>query len=111
MAEAEYEEDQEDLEKEDPENSGGFTGFGLGTLQMGSKEDVYLLIVSRDGSLTAAAYATERAAMEAAVESLEDEQLEDEDRMLLQDRYARTQSFIADEGGILEIISSPVFGR
>jgi hypothetical protein len=106
MAEAEYEEDQEDLE-----NSGGFTGFGLGTLQIGSKEDVYLLIVSRDGSLTAAAYATERAAMEAAVESLEDEQVEDEDRMLLEDRYARTQTFISDEGGVLEIIPSPVFGR
>ena len=108
---AEYSDDSGELE----ENTGGFTGFGLGTLQLGSKagsnEDVYLLIVSRDGSLTAAAYATERGAMEAAVESLADEQVEDEDRMLLEDRYARTQSFVVDEGGILEIIPSPVFGR
>ena len=108
---AEHLDDSGELE----EDSGGFTGFGLGTLQLGSKtgsnEDVFLLIVSRDGSLTAAAYATERGAMEAAVESLEDEQVEDEDRILLPDRYARTQSFIADEGGILEIISSPVYGR
>ncbi len=93
------------------ENSGGFTGFGLGTLSLKSKEDVYLLIVSRDGSLTAAAYATERGAMEAAVESLEEEQEETEEAGALLDRYARAQSFIADEGGILEIISSPIFGR
>lgn len=103
--------DAEYSSSERQEDSGGFTGFGLGTLSRKSKEDVYLLVISRDGSLTAAAYATERGAMEAAVESMEEEQDENEDGGALQDRYTRAQSFVADEGGILEIISSPVFGR
>lgn len=88
-----------------------FTGFGLLTLPKGQAEEgVFILVVSRDGSLTAAAYAAERSAMEAAVESLEEEQDENEERMTLEDRYRRVQTYIADEGGLLEIIPSPIYG-
>lgn len=88
-----------------------FTGFGLGTLRTKQAEDgVFLLVVSRDGSLTAAAYATERGAMAAAVESLEDEQEEDGEGGTLEDRFARAQRFITDEGGLMEIIPSPIYG-
>ncbi|MDQ2800708.1 MAG: hypothetical protein M3Y13_13850 [Armatimonadota bacterium] len=88
-----------------------FTGFGLMTLPKGQTEEgVFILVVSRDGSLTAAAYASERGAMEAAVESGEEEQDESEDRMTLEDRFRRVQTYLADEGGILEIIPSLVYG-
>ncbi|MDQ2800936.1 MAG: hypothetical protein M3Y13_14990 [Armatimonadota bacterium] len=88
-----------------------FTGFGLLSLSKGQAEEgVFILVVSRDGSLTAAAYASERGAIEAAVESLEEEQDESEERATLEDRYRRVQTYIADEGGILEIIPSPIYG-
>ena len=93
------------------EDSGGFTGFGLGRLPRApSQEEVYLLIVLRDGSLTAAAYATERAAMQAAVESLSDEWDEDEERRALEDAFARAQILVTEGGGVLEIVPSPVYG-
>lgn len=88
-----------------------FTGFGLMTLPKAQAEEgVFILVVSRDGGLTAAAYASERSAMEAAVESLEEEQDESEEWATLEDRYARTQAYVADEGGILEIVPSPIYG-
>lgn len=88
-----------------------FTGFGLMTLPKGQAEEgVFILVVSRDGSLTAAAYASERSAMEAAVESLEEEQDESEERATLEDRYTRAQAYVTDEGGMVEIIPSPIFG-
>ena len=88
-----------------------FTGFGILTLPQGqAAKGVFILVVSRDGSLTAAAYATERGAMEAAVESLEEEQDESEERLALEDRYRRAQAYVADEGGIVEIVLSPIYG-
>ncbi len=89
----------------------GFTGFGLGSIPKAQAEEgVFLLVVYRDGSLTAAAYATERGAMEAAVESAEAEWDDDEERRTLEDRFARARLSSADGGDLLEIIPSPVFG-
>lgn len=89
----------------------GFTGFGLGAIPKAKAEEgVFLLVITQGGSLTAAAYATERGAMEAAVESAEADWDDDEERRTLEDRFARAQRASADEGDILEIIPSPVFG-
>ena len=93
------------------EDSGGFTGFGLGRLPRAQAQaEVYLLVVLRDGSLTAGAYATERAAMQAAVESLSDEWDDEEEAGSLEDAFARAQILVTDGGGILEIVPSPVYG-
>ena len=89
----------------------GFTGFGLGSIPKAQAEEgVFLLVVYQGGSLTAAAYATERAAMQAAVESAEAEWDDDEERLTLEDRFARAQRLSADAGDLLEIIPSPVYG-
>jgi len=93
------------------EDASPFTGFGIGAFAKSQDEGgVFILAVYRDGALTAAAYATERGAMEAAVESLEDEQDEDDEGGALEDRFARARRFVADEGGIMEVIASPVSG-
>ncbi len=89
----------------------GFTGFGLGAIPKArAEEGVFLLVVYQGGSLTAAAYATERAAMQAAVESAEAEWDDDEERLTLEDRFARARLASADAGDVLEIIPSPVYG-
>ncbi len=89
----------------------GFTGFGLGAIPKAhAEEGVFILVVSQGGSLTAAAYATERGAMEAAVESAEADWDDDEERRTLEDRFTRAQRSSTDAGDVLEIIPSPVFG-
>ena len=57
-----------------------------------------------DGKLTAAVHTTERGAKEAAADLLDDEE------GTLEDRFARAQRLVSDEGGIMEIVASPVFG-
>jgi hypothetical protein len=89
----------------------GFTGFGLGAIPKAQAEDgVFLLVVYQGGSLTAAAYATERGAMEAAVEAAEADWDDDEERGTLEDRFARARIASTDAGDLLEIIPSPVYG-
>lgn len=93
------------------DDSQPFTGFGV--LNLSKPEDgVFLLVVFRDGALTAAAYATERGAMAAALEAMDDERSDDDDDLggPLEERYARIYERIADEGGVMEIIPSPVYG-
>ncbi len=93
------------------EDHQAFPGFGIGKLpQYQSGSDIFILAVYRDGSLTAAAHASERSAMEAAVDYLEGE-LDDEDEGgALEDQVARVQQYLADEGGMMEIIPSPLYG-
>ena len=89
----------------------GFTGFGLGAIPKAKAEEgVFILVVYQGGSLTASAYATERGAMEAAMESAEAEWDDSDERRTLEDHFTRAQRASADEGDILEIIPSPVFG-
>ena len=89
-----------------------FTGFGIGAFtESHSESSVFVLAVYRDGSLTAAVYATERGAMEAAVEYLESERDEDDEGGALEDLFLRAQQVITDDGGIMEIIASPVVGE
>ena len=89
----------------------GFTGFGLGAFsKTQTEEGVFILVVYQGGSLTAAAYATERGAMAAAVESAEAEWDDDEERRTLEDRFDRARLASADAGDLLEIIPSPVYG-
>ncbi len=88
-----------------------FTGFGIGKFAEAQADPgVFILAVYRDGSLTASAHATERGAMGAAGELLDDEGDEDEETGTLEDRFTRVQRLIADEGGVMEIIPGPVFG-
>ena len=89
----------------------GFTGFGLGAIPKAQAEEgVFILIVYQGGSLTASAYATERGAMEAAVESASAEWDDDEERRTLEDHFTRAQRISTDAGDLLEIIPSPVYG-
>ena len=89
----------------------GFTGFGLGAIPKAQAEEgVFILVVYQGGSLTASVYATERGAMQAAVESAEADWDDDEERMTLEDRFARAQRGSVDAGDLLEIIPSPVYG-
>lgn len=93
------------------EEDSPFTGFGVGNFSAAHSDDsVFILVVYRDGTLTAAAHATERGAMGAAAELLDDEGEDDEERITLEDRFTRAQRLISDEGGIMDIIPSPVFG-
>lgn len=93
------------------EEGQGFTGFGLGAIPKAKAEEgVFILVVYQGGSLTASAYATERGAMEAAVESASADWDDDEERRTLEDHFARAQRLSADEGDVLEIIPSPVYG-
>ena len=68
-----------------------------------NERGVYVLVVYRDGNLTAAVHTTEGGAKEAAAELLDDE------GGTLEGRFARVQRLISDEGGVMEIIHSPVF--
>ena len=93
------------------QDSAGFTGFGFGRLPRSqAAAEVYLLVVYRDGSLTAAAHATERGAMAAAVESLSDEWDDEEEVGGLEDAFSRAQTIVIDGGGVLEIVPSAVHG-
>ncbi len=89
-----------------------FTGFGLGTIPRAQPEDgVFLLVVYRDGGLSAAAHATERGAMAAAAEFLEDDRGDDDEPDgTLEDLFARAQRAVEDDGGLMEIVPSPVHG-
>lgn len=93
------------------EDHQAFPGFGIGTLpQQQSDSAVFILAVYRDGTLTAAAHASERSAMEAAVDYLEGEMDDEEEGGALEDQVARVQQYLADEGGVMEIIPSAVYG-
>ncbi len=88
-----------------------FTGFGFGLVpETQDSGGVFILAVYRDGGVTAAAHATERGAMEAAVEVLADALDDDEERGTLEDLFVRAQAVVADEGGVMEIIHSPIHG-
>ena len=65
---------------------------------------VFVLVLYRDGNLTAAVHTTEGGAKEAAAD------LSDDEDGTLEDRFARAQRLVSDEGGVMEIVSSPVFG-
>ena len=81
------------------------TGLSIGTSPVAKTEyNVLVLVVYRDGNLTAAVHTTESGAKEAAVDLLDDE------TGMLEDRFARAQRLVSDEGGVMEIVSSPVFG-
>ena len=69
-----------------------------------TERGVFVLVVFRDGNLTAAVHTTERSAKEAADELL------GEEGGTLESRFARVQRLVADEGGVMKVISSPVFG-
>lgn len=89
-----------------------FTGFGIGSFSRTAAGSVYLLVTYRDGTVSASAYATERGARAAGAEMLDEERRDDEDeeRGTLEDRFARAQQIVVDEGGQMEIIDSPVHG-
>ncbi len=90
-----------------------FSGFGVNPIPKDDGEDgggVFLLVVSHEGSLTAAAYATEMGAMEAAFEYLEGEWDPGDERGAIEDRYLRAQEFLDAQGGVMEIIPSPIYG-
>ena len=86
------------------------SGIGLGRspgAEVG--QEVFVLVAYRDGSLTAAVHTSERRAMEAAIDLLADEGDDHAGGMAPEDRFARAQRLVADEGGLVKIISSPVF--
>ena len=86
-----------------------FSGFGVGTTAR-PQDGVFILALYRDGQLTATAHVTERGAMEAVGEYLEDNGGDDDERGATEDRFAQVQQMVSDEGGVMEIIASPVYG-
>ena len=86
-----------------------FSGFGISP-DTQAEGGVFLLVISHEGSLTAAAYATEIGAMDAASVYLEGEWDPGDERGSIEDRYLRAQEFLAAEGGTMEIIPSPIHG-
>ncbi len=84
-----------------------FQGFGVGKQQ--ADEGVFILTIYRDGSLTATAHFTERGAMRAAADLLDDQGDEDAEGGTLEDYFLRAQQLLTDEGGLMEIIPSPVY--
>lgn len=86
-----------------------FSGFGVGTPAR-PQDGVFILALFRDGQLTATAHATERGAMEAVGEYLEDNGSDDDEHGALEDRFAQVQQMVTDEGGVMEIIASPIYG-
>ncbi len=95
----------------DPNAQAEFSGFGSSpSLKDGDDGAVFLLVISHEGSLTAAAYATEAGAMNAAFEYLEGEWDPGDERGAPEDRFFQAQEFLANEGGTMEIIPSPVHG-
>ncbi|MGI4792043.1 MAG: hypothetical protein ACRYFS_24740 [Janthinobacterium lividum] len=95
---------------DNPKERFDFPGFGTSPEKDETDDGVFLLVISHEGSLTAAAYATEVGAMEAAFEYLEGEWDPGDERGSLDDRYLRAQEFLTNEGGTMEIISSPIYG-
>ncbi len=94
-----------------PEDHQAFPGFGVGKLPSNQNDnEVFILAVYRDGTLTAAVHASERSAMEAAIDYLEGELEDEEEGGALEDQVARVQQYLADEGGVMEIIPSPLYG-
>ena len=90
------------LEQKEPPPS---TEANIGAFPESKTEGgVFVLVVYRDGNLTAAVHTTERGAREAAADFLDDE------IGTLENRFARTQRLVSDEGGVMEIVSSPIFG-
>lgn len=88
-----------------------FTGFGrISVPKAQADEGVFILVICRDGAVMASAHATERGAMEAAAEYWQEERGDDEDDSLLVDYFHQAQRLISDEGGVMEIIPSPVHG-
>jgi hypothetical protein len=88
-----------------------FSGFGSSPSQKRADDGtVFLLVISHEGSLTAAAYATEAGAMNAAFEYLEGEWDPGDERGAPEDRFLLAQEFLAGEGGTMEIIPSPIYG-
>ena len=67
------------------------------------ESSVFVLVVYRDGNPTTV-HTNERRATEAAAD------LSDDEDGTLEDRFARAQRLVSDEGGVMEIVSSPVFG-
>ena len=92
-----------------PEERFQFSGFGDSPAAKAGDE-VFLLVISQEGSLTAAAYATEAGAMNAALEFLEGEWDSGDEGGTPEDLYAQAQEFLASEGGVMEIIPSPIYG-
>ena len=87
-----------------------FSGFGVSPETEDDDGGVFLLVISHEGSLTAAAYATESGAMDAAFEYLEGEWEPGDERGSPEDRFFQAQEFIMNEGGTMEIIPSPIHG-
>ena len=80
-------------------------GSDIGTSpNFNTESGVFVLVVYHNGNLTAAVHTTEGGAREAAADLLDDE------TGTLEDRFARAQRLVSDEGGVMEIVSSPVFG-
>ena len=96
-------------ELDNPNERFQFSGFG-DSPEAGEGNAVFLLVISHEGSLTAAAYATEAGAMDAALEYLEGEWEPGDERGSAEDRYAQAQEFLTSEGGVMEIIPSPIYG-
>ncbi len=94
----------------DPNTSPQFAGFGVSPDTAAEDGGVFLLVISHEGSLTAAAYATEAGAMDAAFEYLEGEWDPGDERGSPEDRYLQAQEFLANEGDTMEIIQSPIYG-
>ena len=94
---------------DDPNAHAQFSGFG-DSPAADAGDSVFLLVISHEGSLTAAAYATEAGAMDAAFEYLEGEWDPGDERGSAEDRFFQAQEFIAGEGGVMEIIPSPIYG-
>ena len=95
----------------DPNAQAQFSGFGSSSSPKSADDGtVFLLVISHEGSLTAAAYATEAGAMNAAFEYLEGEWDPGDERGAPEDRFLLAQEFLANEGGTLEIIPSPIYG-
>ena len=92
-----------------PDERFQFSGFGASP-NIKTEDGVFLLVISHEGSLTAAAYATEAGAMDAAFEYLEGEWDPSDERGSPEDRFLQAQEFLANEGGVIEIISSPIYG-
>ncbi len=90
-----------------------FSGFGDAPGKSDTDKNdgtIFLLVISHEGSLTAAAYATEAGAMDAAFEYLEGEWDPGDERGAPEDRFLLAQEFLANEGGAMEIIPSPIYG-
>ena len=95
----------------DPNAAAQFSGFGTSPSRDDTDDGgVFLLVISHEGMLTAAAYATEAGAMDAAFEYLEGEWEPGDERGSPEDRYLQAQEYLMNEGGTMDIIPSPIYG-